>query len=208
MATDEELLEAWRAGDGRAGRILVDRHFAAIHRFFVYLVPVGVEDLVQQTFLACVEGRDRFRGEGSFSGWLFGIAHNIFKRYLRKKRGETDSSVMTAHDLALEPVSVVLAKEEERLLLKALRRIPLDYQIALQLHFWEGMTGSAIAANLQMPEGTVRNWLRRGRLELARQMEALTSSPAALHSTLDRLEHWAASIRAQVDARLVARERE
>lgn len=198
MTTDGELLDAWRAGDRRAGRTLVERHFAAIHRFFHNKVSVGVEDLVQQTFLACTESRERFRGEGSFRGWLFGIANNILMMHFRKKHGETDSAIESAFDLGPSPSSVLVAKAEERLMLEGLRRIPLDYQIALELHFWEHMTGPEIAEVLGIPEATVRARLRRGRLALGEQVKALASSPAEVHSTLDRLEDWAVSIRAQV----------
>ena len=53
--------------------------------------------------------------------------------------------------------------EEQRLLLEALRRIPLDLQIAIELHYWEGMSGPDLAQVLDIPEGTVRSRLRRAR---------------------------------------------
>jgi DNA-directed RNA polymerase specialized sigma24 family protein len=56
-ATDIELLEAWRGGDRRAGEQLFERHYAAVARFFRNKLEFGVDDLIQRTFLACVEGR-------------------------------------------------------------------------------------------------------------------------------------------------------
>jgi len=72
------------------------------------------------------------------------------------------------------------------------------YQIALELYFFEHMTGPEIAEVLGIPEPTVRTRLRRGRLALQEQVKVLASSPADVRSTLDRLEDWAVSIRAQV----------
>ena len=56
--SDEELLEAWRAGDRKAGTVLFRRFFPQCRRFFVNKVPErDVEDLLQRTFTAMVEGR-------------------------------------------------------------------------------------------------------------------------------------------------------
>jgi len=60
--TDSELFDAWLRGDARAAAELFERHFDAIARFFRNKVIEGHEDLVQQTFAACLESRDRFRG--------------------------------------------------------------------------------------------------------------------------------------------------
>ena len=60
MVTDTELLSAWRGGDLECGRTLFERHFDGVRRFFANKLDHGAEDMVQRTFLACVEGRDRF----------------------------------------------------------------------------------------------------------------------------------------------------
>jgi RNA polymerase sigma-70 factor (ECF subfamily) len=201
MVTDAELLEAWRAGDRRAGRELFDRHFAKIHRFFHNKVATGVDDLVQQTFLACTESRDGYRGDSSFRAWLFGIANNVLRMHLRAKHGQIDGSMQSVCDLGPSPSALVMARAEQRLLLEGLRRIPLDYQIVLELHFWEHMSGSEIADALAIPEGTVRTRLRRGRIALTEQVRGLAAAPAEVTSTLDGLDRWAASIREQIGAR-------
>ena len=84
-------------------------------------------------------------------------------------------------------------------MLEGLRRIPLDYQVALELFFWEHLTGPEIAQVLGVPEGTVRTRLRRGRLALEEQVKLLAASPTDASATIDRLDEWAASIRARVD---------
>ena len=55
--TDVELLAAWRGGDARAGEELFERHALSIAYFFRNKVSVGVEDFVQETFLALVEAQ-------------------------------------------------------------------------------------------------------------------------------------------------------
>lgn len=85
VRSDVDLLEAWRSGDTKAGGELFDRHFASIHRFFHNKVGDGLEDLVQQTFLRCTEGVERFRSDSSFRTYLFGVAHNLLREHIRRK---------------------------------------------------------------------------------------------------------------------------
>ena len=86
MRSDAELLAAWRAGDAPAGNELVRRHFMAVYRFFVNKVSHDVDDLIQRTFLACVEGRDRFRADSSLKAYILGIARNQLLMHLRQRQ--------------------------------------------------------------------------------------------------------------------------
>lgn len=198
-ASDLELLDAWRAGDRAAGSALFKRHYAAVMRFFRAKVDAGhLDDLIQRTFLACVEGAGRFRGEGSFRGYLLGIAyHRLCKHYrsAARERARIDFASVSACDLAPSPSEVHTQRREQRLLLEALRRLPLDVQTALELHYWEGMTGAEIAAVLELPLGTAKARIRRGRELVERELGRLNESPALLESTLSDLEGWARGLR-------------
>lgn len=200
MAPDEELLAAWRRGNAAAGSELFDRHFRSIARFFANKVSDGVEDLVQRTFLACVEGRDRFQGSSSFRTYLFGCAHNILREHIRGRRREApvDFGATSAHDLGPGPATVFGRHREEKLLLHALRQIPLDHQVVLELFYWEQMSGRELAETLGEPEGTVRTRLRRGRQLLEEKIGQLAESPALLRTTTSNLEDWARALRDQM----------
>ena len=83
------------------------------------------------------------------------------------------------------------------LLARALRSIPLDLQVALELHYWEELSGPELAAVLEIPEGTVRSRLRRGRELLAERLQAFACDDAALaKSSLDDIDGWASSLKA------------
>jgi len=197
MGSDFELLEAWRKGDRKAGDELFVRHFDSLYRFFARKVGGEVEDLVQKTFLACVEGQDSFRQQSSFRTYLFAIARNLLYRYwrTRSRSGEVDFTVKSLQDLGPTPSIAVKAKQEQRLLLEGLRRIPVDLQIALELHYWEGMSGPDIAIVLDIPEGTVRSRLRRAREVLEQKLAEVAESPEQLRATTCNLDRWAESLK-------------
>jgi RNA polymerase sigma-70 factor, ECF subfamily len=200
MDDDASLLLAWRAGDAAAGRRLVSRHFASVYRFFANKLGQDVDDLVQQTFLACVEGRDRLRDAAGFRAYLFAVARNRLMRHFRDRGSPGDEPV--GDDLAGSRISVAeaLAREhEQRLLLRALRRLPLDLQIAVELAYWEGLSDREVAAILELPVGTFKSRLRKARLLLAQAMSELADSPTLLDSTTAGLERWVVSIRAALD---------
>lgn len=196
---DEQLLAAWAEGDRTAGGLLIDRYFAPVCRFFANKLPDDAEDLVQQTFLACLEGRHRMR-TGAFRSYLFGAAHNVLRAQLRKRlRSRTDGidDVVLA-DVTPSPSTIIADRREQRLLLEALRRLPMHQQIALELYFWERLGAGEIGDALELPEGTVRTRLRDGRLRLLAEIERLRDEPRAAPTTESDVDAWADSIAAML----------
>ena len=203
LSTDEILLGRWREGDAGAGEALFDRHFDALFRFFCSKAEGAAEDLTQETLLACVRGRERIRDGHRFKAYMYAVARRMLRQHYERSRGRRDIDLGSHSVVDLEPgiTSVLAQQEQERLFLAALRSIPLDYQIALELHIWEGLTGPEIAAVLDVPEGTVRSRLRRARLQLEEKIAALATSPRVLTSTVTQLETWAARVRALLSPR-------
>jgi RNA polymerase sigma factor (sigma-70 family) len=197
------LFDAWTRGDSDAAAELFERHFDAIDRFFRNKVLDSYDDLVQQTFTACLEARDRFRGDSAFRTYLFAIAHNVLRSHFRAHRRANqrfDFTEISACDLAPGPSTMLRERREQQLLLEGLRRIPLDYQVVLELYYWEELTGAAIGEIVGVAENTVRSRLRRGKQLLEQQMQRLASDPAELARTLDDLDCWARSIHPDADS--------
>ncbi len=196
--SDIELLEAWRAGEAAAGSELFARHFDAVCRFFRNKVAEGTDDLIQRTFLAMVESRDRFRGDSSFRTYLFTVAKNELFAHLRRSGRESarfDPLEQSVYDLGPTPTTMVAQRKEQRLLLEALRRVPLELQLTLELFYWEDMPASELARLLELPEGTVRTRIRRARQLLEQALRELAEGEGELHSTLAGLDDWAKSLR-------------
>lgn len=198
MERDGELLDAWRAGDSEAGERLFDLYIAPITRFFRNKVGAEVDDLVQSTFIACVEGRERIRDSGAFRSYIFAVAHNVLRAHYRKKSRlgpKTDFAQVSVADLSPGPSSWIHRNQEERLLLAALRAIPIEFQVALELFYWEGSKSKEIAEILDIPHATVRSRLRRARELLEQAISKLSDSPALRQSTSTDLERWAQGLR-------------
>lgn len=200
MKSDAELLDAWREGDTVAGNALLERHVDALVRFFESKVDEGVDDLVQRTMLACVLHRNRMRESASFRGFLFAVARNeLYDHYKRiaRERHAFDPSVSAVLDLAPSPSSAVAEGDARGAMVYALRRIPIELQIAVELHYWEDLTTNELADALGVPQGTVKSRLRRAK-ELLRERLGEAGRPA------DRdLEAWAdeVGLRARDDKR-------
>lgn len=198
MASDPELLAAWRDGDGRAGQELFGRYFEPVSRFFANKVHDERDDLVQETFEACLRGRDRLRADGSFRSYLFSVAFNVLKGYFRRRRSTAVVDALPAssiHDLAPGPSTIVGAVQQEQLLLEALRRIPMELQAVLEMRYWEEMSSAEIGAVLGIPAATARTRLHRGRELLERAIAQLPASHETRESTVVELEAWVGRIR-------------
>jgi RNA polymerase sigma factor (sigma-70 family) len=203
---DDALLRRWQAGDANAAERLVKRYFAVVFRFFRSKLPAEAEDMTQKTFAACLESASRWRGEGSFRPYLLGIARKQLFASLRR-RGRTEkvfdplaASVHGAVDPGIISPSVgVAAREHDRLLLEALRRIPIDFQITVELFYWEDLTLEEISTVLEVAVGTVKSRLGRARVMLRAQLEVLSADPQAAETTMTNLQHWAGALRDALD---------
>ena len=179
--TDEALLAAWRAGDRGAGDELLGRHFDSVLRFFRSKLGDDVEDLLQRTFLDCVEGKAQIAGSG-FRGYLFAVARNRLFDHLRSKYrrpGVVDIGEISVADLGTTPSGHVARDQRRALVQRALTLISVDHQIALELTYWEGLAGAEIATVLNISEHTVRSRLARAREALREALASLTSTAEA-----------------------------
>jgi len=197
--TDAELLEAWAADDRTAGGVLLDRHFDPLHRFFINKVHEdAVSDLAQDTLLVCVKSRGNFRSESKFRTFLLGIArHQLLHHYRRRKRKEgrldpIDPQEESANSV-LEPQrmsSLLVRRREQALMLAALRTIPIDYQVVLELFFWEDLTGHECATILEIGLGAVKGRLSRAKLALREALEQAEAPPADKASVTESMGEW------------------
>jgi RNA polymerase sigma-70 factor (ECF subfamily) len=182
---DLDLLVRWREGDRAAGQALFERYFESLYRFFRNKCAGDSDELVQSTFLACLDAKQQFRGDSSFRTYLFGIARNKLYHYFRsrKRDGVLDPSASSVAELVTTPGTVLARDQAHRALLAALRELPVEQQTLLELHYWEELDTNELAAVFEVPAGTIRTWLFRARGKLR---DLLGPSLAGTLEDLDR----------------------
>lgn len=130
-------------------------------------------DLCQEAFVKAYLARKRFSGKGKISTWLFAIAANHTRDYLRRKQLDTTSLHDEESNLSetlssqlLNPGDEALCQEMEAHLLEALNRLPDSYREVVTLYHISELSVNDISSILKIPEGTVKNRLFRAREKL------------------------------------------
>ncbi len=200
---DAALLERWRSGDAAAGQELLRRHFRSVYAFFANKVSGPPDDLIQETFRACVEARGRIREGSSFRAYLLTIARRELYRTYRERRivEVFDPSRVSVEQLVSSPTALIARDQHQRLLLGALRRLPLDLQLTLELIYWEQMPAAEAADVLEVPTGTLKSRLRRAKEALREAFMALAQGDGLGTATSYDIDRWAQSLREELAAR-------
>lgn len=201
MNEDLELLERWSAGDQGAARTIIEQHYEAVLTFFYRrLRPEEAADLTQATFETLCTKRAAFERRASLRSYIFGIAR--WKLADHRRLYENRAGMRVPFEAALQegvdapsPSSCLFRRRRENLLVQALRSLPLDDQILLELKEYESMTAAELAEVFEIPPGTVASRLRRARQRLTEATERLATSPEDVAETLTNLEEYMQSIR-------------
>lgn len=169
-----ELLAAWQAGDRWAGSTLVQRHSARIFKLFSKrggrLAEVA-EDLTQDVWCAVLANRERING--SFGGYVTGIAVNTLRKACRPGRlefGLVESDVAAPGPEALD---TILAGHDEDLASRALRSLDMEDQILIELRYLEEMTAADVADAMTTARGSIHYYVSRALGRLAEKLEDL-----------------------------------
>ncbi len=196
VPTDRELLDAWAEGDEEGGRALYKRYCDSIAAFLVRKGGTDVADLVQRTFVKCLEARRRGTVVEQPRAFLYRIARNeLFDQLARDHGREIDPAVTSLHDLATGPASRIDRDRALDQLLEALRRIPLDQQIALELYYWEGLPMEEVAEVLGVTKSAAINRVHRARALVRERMTTLGVAAEDAERTVTSFESWAREVR-------------
>jgi RNA polymerase sigma-70 factor, ECF subfamily len=173
---DEELVRRFRNGEPQAFTDLVRRHQ---HRVYSLCLRVlgdadAADDVAQDTFVTVLRKLDTFRGEAAFTTWLHRVAVNSCYDELRRKRRRPTLHVVPDEGPDHEPGPPVADHADEvagtRDAATALASIPEEFRVAVVLADVQDMPYERIAQVLDVPVGTVKSRVHRGRVALARAM--------------------------------------
>lgn len=185
--TDEQLVRDYRDGDAAAFRTLIERHQDALLRFLIRFMGdrQAAEDVFQDAFLQIHLAADSFDIERRFKPWLFTIAANKGRDYLRRHHrrptvdlsapidgGSDDGGSRTYLDLMeidVDPPGRPLdERERDRLVQKAVDSLPEHVREILLLAYFQRMSYANIAEGLGIPLGTVKSRLHAAVAAFAR----------------------------------------
>lgn len=173
---DEDLVRRFKAGDTDAFTTLVQRHQQRV--FSVCMRILGdteaAADVAQDTFITVLRKIEGFRGDSAFTTWLHRVAVNACYDELRRKRRRPMLHVVAEGDREYEPGPPVVDHADdvagERDAAWALARISEEFRVAVVLADVHDMAYEQIAQVLELPIGTVKSRVHRGRLALANVM--------------------------------------
>jgi len=185
-ATPDGLIEQCLGGDQAAWDAIVRQNWRKV--FNVAYKFVGkhdeAEDLTQDIFLKIFKALGTFDRRANFQTWIVSISRNLCIDHYRSVRKERQTIAREVDSSDLQPASTergpYAAAEHQDLreqLRLALGKLPVSLRSAVVLRDLQELSYQEIAVRLNLPEGTVKSRINRGRLELARQLRRMQHAP-------------------------------
>lgn len=172
---DRELVSRTQAGDRGALDELLRRHYDRIYAICRRIAgnDADAADATQEALLAIVRGIARFDGRSAFSTWSYRVTTNACLDELRRRKRRPLPSVIDEQEdwgeRTPDPSSSHFDQDivERDVMATALQELPDDFRIPVILRDCAGLDYAEIAATLDIPAGTVRSRIARGRAKLA-----------------------------------------
>src|SRR6202790_5411670 len=179
LDADNPIIERCLAGEEAAWEDLVRIHTRRVYAICYRFTGADhkAQDLTQEVFLRVFRSLKNFRaGEGSFSVWLGRLSRNLLIDDYRKNKPEraTDSledrlpMIENTTAMSARTDGMLAGREASELLQAALQKLSPELRETVILRDLEELEYREIAEVLQIPEGTVKSRLNRGRADLAR----------------------------------------
>jgi len=185
--TDEELVAKSVGGDAESFNELILRWERPI--YVLAYRTIGREedarDVCQETFLRAFRALPGFRGQAKFSSWLYRIALNLCRDWMRRERRTPTVQAPEGVDLldlaaAGEPSEsiedLVARKDLARAVERVMARLPEQQRTAIVLKEFHGLTFHEIADLLGCPQSTVKTRLYQGLTVLRRELARVDGS--------------------------------
>ncbi|MGI8668701.1 MAG: sigma-70 family RNA polymerase sigma factor [Aridibacter sp.] len=179
VETGDEIVRRCRAGDGAAWEEIVTNYSRRIFNLayrFTSRVDAA-EDLTQEVFVKVYNTLEQFDSkQGNLSNWLMRLARNLIIDDYRKRQRNPQNSMaddVDKHTFHLRAVGTSAHKEVERKELahqvqEGIDKLPDDLKTCVILRDIEELSYKEIVEFLDIPEGTVKSRINRGRIELAK----------------------------------------
>ncbi len=182
--SDEKLIAQFQKGDLQAFDVLVHRYKDQLLNYVYRFVGnrIEAEDIVQETFLRVYKNKHYYKEIAKFSTWVYTIAGNLAKTELRKRKRRKIFSVSNfvneerdydIPDLDRNPEAQVDGSIKEDIIQRAIEKLPPKFKEVILLRDIQGFAYEEISQILNIPLGTVKSRVNRGRLKLQEDLKFL-----------------------------------
>jgi len=167
---DRDLVARFQDGDEGAFVTLMQRHEGRIYNLAYRMLggPEDARDATQDAFLSCFRHLPSFRGDAAFSTWLHRVAVNACYDLLRRRKpvASLEDELIEASATSDHADRAAASADVQR----ALLRIPPEFRVVLIMHELQDLPLDDIGRVLEIPTGTVKSRLHRGRVALGRAL--------------------------------------
>lgn len=164
--TDEQLFEAYRAGDAAAFGVIVARWTPTLHRLVrrEFVRPTEADELVQEAFLHLHRSSADFRRGEKLRPWLVTIALNLRREHARRRmrRPESPLELDGRGDPAVQPPRVLEERDARRQVDAALDALPDAQREVIELHWFAGLPFAEVAERVGASVSAVKVRAHRG----------------------------------------------
>ena len=170
-SNSNRLADRLRRGELSAFETVATRFQVSLYRYFICggCDPNSAEEMTAETIARLIESFVRFRGDDSqIRAFVYSTARNVRSREW-KRRSRSDTSIDEAKNVASDcemPAEALLRHEQVDHLLSALKQLPKTVREIVSLRYIQELTMLEIATAMNMPEGTVKSHLHRGKQQL------------------------------------------
>jgi RNA polymerase sigma-70 factor, ECF subfamily len=182
--SDEDLILAFQNGDSTAFDEIVKRYRNPLFNFVVRLLGDSFysEDIVQETFVRVYRNKHRYHQVAKFSTWIYTIASNLAKTELRRRKVRNFFSISSKgneeKDYDIVDGSADVEKDVEgsirtEMILKEIDKLPFHFREAVLLRDVQDLSYEEISQILDVPLGTVKSRVNRGRSRLQQKLNFL-----------------------------------
>lgn len=172
---DVDLIERCKMGESDAWESLVERYSKRIFNIAFQFTGSyeDSEDLTQEVFLKVFHSLNKFDMTTDFLPWLIRLTKNYcIDDYRARRRSKKiiyeEDVLLKTKDFTNFPLHSLLEKEKTSLIMKGLQKLQKELKTAIVLRDIHGFNYMEISQILDIPEGTVKSRINRGRIELAR----------------------------------------
>ena len=174
--SDEELIEGFQNGDNQAFNEIVHRYKDLLYNFIVRMIKdhSHAEDIVQETFMRVFNNRHRYKKIARFTTWIYTIAINLTKTELRKQSirhflslsADDGGKTIELADHKVDLEKVAEGKIVNEYVRAAILKLPKNYREVVVLRDIQELSYNEISTILDLPLGTVKSRVNRGRIRL------------------------------------------